>query len=278
MLYVDIFIFFLCYNHNVRARVVIEKHFGAVTALRSMPTGFSMSMKSQKANDVGGLGGGPASPPVFVSCGRDSMLHMWTSSGECLQTIAAHRGNIHSLSPIFSCGLTANSRNVGTSSATSLMAANNNLYPAMLTSGSDGMIKLWNMKRLKQVREVALGSSVGTPGQVNPLTGSVDGRSSYVKHSQSAQGQHAVRAVWTSNGIVSANINTGSVLLWQQQSQKNSSGRGLDTAGANKWVSQDIGSASASSTPFLSCSDIIYTPHFAACASKNGELIRWRKR
>ncbi|KAJ1424279.1 WD40-repeat-containing domain protein, partial [Ochromonadaceae sp. CCMP2298] len=120
-----------------RLRVTLEKHFGSVSCLRVL-------------NSAGGMsgGGGETSRATIISAGRDSMINAWSSSGDCLSSSAAHRGTVACLSEIAYGGARASYAGGG---------------PLMLSTGLDGMIKLWDMRRFKCVSEISSAPSAPAP-------------------------------------------------------------------------------------------------------------------
>ena len=106
-------------------RANLERHFGAVTSVKVAPASVV-----QHADALS-----------FVSAGRDSMLHGWSATGDCVGMQAAHRGPVTCISDIrsgLSYGPTA-----------SHGAA------VMLSSGADGLTKLWDLCRMKVISEIS---------------------------------------------------------------------------------------------------------------------------
>lgn len=104
-----------------KARNSLEKHFGAVTHIKSFPTNSNEN--------------------IFVSGARDGMLHVWSgNNGDFIQTAAAHRGVIQSIS-IFNALLPRNSIQ-------------------FCSSGSDGMLKIWELnQKLRSARNNSRGDA-----------------------------------------------------------------------------------------------------------------------
>ena len=66
-----------------RMRVSLERHFGAVNALRTVPGGFPGAVPGQSlAVAAAGSGGAEKSNVAFVSAGRDSMINLWSDDGK----------------------------------------------------------------------------------------------------------------------------------------------------------------------------------------------------
>jgi WD40 repeat protein len=117
---------------RLRSTPTLEKHFGSVNSLRFVPS------NSKDNKEKGG---------VFVSGGRDSMLHLWSTNGDWA---------VNFLSDLnFDLNLKISSK------------LNTFGVPLMLSSGADNIIKIWDMKRFKCVSEVQIGSVTG------PLTKAV---------------------------------------------------------------------------------------------------------
>lgn len=197
-------------------RANLERHFGAVTSLKVAPP--SISLQSN------GLS--------FVSAGRDSMLHSWSSSGDCVGSQAAHRGPISCISDIrsgLSYGPTASQG-----------------APLMLSSGADGLTKLWDLRRMKVISEIA---SAGSGASSNTVS----------------------KIVWLGESFVTSTA-SGSVLLWNHKSALDDSFGSLSDslAGRNEWTSNSLGEHS------FSCTDLIASDNFLACSSKSGVIFRWQ--
>jgi WD40 repeat protein len=121
-----------------RQRLVIEKHFGAVNGLRVIPEGLGRGV----------LRGDSLS---FISSGRDSHLNLWTSSGECVGTQAAHRGSINYISDI--------NYNLNCRSSTTNI-------PVIISCGGENSIKLWDIRKFRAISELSVPASSGTVTKV----------------------------------------------------------------------------------------------------------------
>jgi WD40 repeat protein len=112
-----------------RLRVAIEKHFGTVNAIRAIPDFIGSSA----------LDGGEGA--AFVSGGRDSVINLWTSSGDCVGTQTAHRGSVTGLSDI----------NMNFRFRPSA--------PMLFSIGTDSAIKLWDLRKLRLASEIQVPDS-----------------------------------------------------------------------------------------------------------------------
>jgi WD40 repeat protein len=117
-----------------RQRSVLEKHFGAVNGLRAIPEGLGRGI----------LRGETLS---FISSGRDSHLNLWTSSGECVGTQSAHRGSVHYMSDI-NYNLNCKPSTFNT--------------PVIISCGGENSVKLWDIRKFKNLSEFVVPSSYGT--------------------------------------------------------------------------------------------------------------------
>lgn len=119
-----------------RMRVSVEKHFGPVTSIRVVPESVAASLSGK------GRFSGTAS---YITSGRDSMLHFWSTDGECVGSITAHRGSINAVSEVVS---------------DILFSPATQDSPLFLTSGggADAVLKLWDAKRLKILTEIPAGA------------------------------------------------------------------------------------------------------------------------
>lgn len=204
-----------------RQRVSIEKHFGTVNAIRAIPNFIGCSA----------LPGGDAAS--FLSAGRDSVINLWTNGGDCVGTQTAHRGSVTVLSDI-----------------------NMNLkfrhgVPLLFSLGVDSSIKLWDLRKFKQVTEFDVPDS------------------------------NVTKAVWAGQHIVSSS-SSGHVRLWSYfqndrtnlaDSNSSSSFDMLGNGGKEKesltWDYMDLAGHSQAST------DLISTGQFVASGSKDGNINRW---
>ena len=199
-------------------RANLERHFGAVTSVKVAPPSVA-----QQADGV-----------AFVSAGRDSMLHSWTAVGECIGAQAGHRGPVACISDI--------------KSGLSYEPSASHGAPIMLSSGADGLTKLWDMRRMKVISEI---SSPSTATQTGPVT----------------------KIVWLGESFVTATA-SGSVLLWNHKSVVDTSFGSLSgsIAGKSDWLSYSLGEHS------FSCTDLIASDTFLACSSKSGVIFKWKKK
>lgn len=157
----------------------------------------------------------------FVSGGRDSMVNMWTASGDCVGTQAAHRGSVNFLSDI-NCNL----RYRGFLGA-----------PMMFSLGSDSVIKLWDLKKFKAAAEISMpttvtkgvwaGQSIITSGP----TGAVNCWN-YTSPDIDASASLSLAAPWAGRSLtchsaactdlisaesfVASSAKNGQILVWQQ--------------------------------------------------------------
>jgi WD40 repeat protein len=98
-----------------RLRTTIDKHFGSVNLLKSIP------VDNSNRRNIDGA--------TFISAGRDGVLCLWSSGGDCLSSQLAHRGAVNCVSEV---------RGIANSGRM--------LYAS---SGNDNLVKLWDAKRLK---------------------------------------------------------------------------------------------------------------------------------
>lgn len=194
----------------------LERHFGAVTAVKVVPP-----VIAQQADALS-----------FVSVGRDSMLHGWSATGDCVGAQAAHRGPVSCISDI------RNGLSFGPSSSQGA--------PVMLSSGADGLTKLWDLRRMKVISEI-------------PTSGSGTASNSVSK------------IVWIGESFVTATA-SGSIQLWSHKSMLDNSFGSLSDGltNRNEWTSQSLGEHS------FSCTDLIASDNFLACSSKSGVIFRWQ--
>ena len=126
----------------------------------------------------------------------------------------------------------------------------------LMSVGADNIIKIWDMKRLKCVSEIQIGSATG------PLT----------------------KAVWVGKSIVSAS--GGNIRIWDHKMENLSSSEssdkhihGTESRAASKtegtpgqeWKSRGLGSHAQT------CTDLISTDTYLASSSKSGQIFRWSR-
>lgn len=200
-----------------RLKSSLERHFGAVTAIKVVPVSVA-----QQADAL-----------AFVSAGRDSMLHGWSASGDCMGSQAAHRGPIACISDI--------------RSSLSFGPASSSGAPVMLSSGADGLTKLWDLRRMKVISEI--GGVTATGAASNTVS----------------------KIVWIGESFVTATA-SGSVLLWNHKSVMDNSFGSLSDSLINRsdWVSHSLGEHS------FSCTDLQASDNLLVCSSKAGVIFRWQ--
>lgn len=173
-----------------KTRLVLEKHFGAVTHLCSLP---NWNVGGGQVLSAGGFDMSvPAGPTCFVSGARDGMMSVWDSvNGSCLQTTAAHRGLMTSLGHI--------PYNIGYNNCSLLYS-----------SGSDGIVKLWEANFRTGGSAQRNGSSTVSLSCMAELTVGCNTKVMYNHNLSSA------RASATMNGgLYTASTAGDSVLIWR---------------------------------------------------------------
>jgi hypothetical protein len=257
-------------------------------------------------NTAGGANGGFGSSKLegegasIVSAGRDSMVNIWSSSGDCLSSQAAHRGTVSFLSDINYPGVSGGySYAYSALSGLNTKSCYNSLIcssPMMLSLGTDGVIKVWDMRRYKCISEVG----------------------------PSPQAGNCTKAVWCSQGFLTGS-NTGVVRLYEHTASLEpgstlGTARDITTAGyggdsadyvgrtgsgspgavpyisslatipasPQEWAVRDLavhgagatgagGAASAGAGASSACTDLICTEAMCASASKSGQILRWSR-
>lgn len=224
-----------------RLRHAVEKHFGAVNTLRAVP-------EQLQCNAL--KGGEGAS---FVSAGRDSMVNLWTASGSCVGTQAAHRGSVNFLSDI-NCKLQYRPGLSGT--------------PMMFSIGADSAVKIWDLKRFKIITDIQVPPSAASGAAAVAAAGGGSGPSAVTK------------GVWAGQSIVTGG-SSGNLKLWDYTAS--SGGGASDSFSASDsssltggkdtttWVSRDL------TAHTQTCTDLISTDRFVASASKSGQILRWER-
>jgi len=196
-----------------RLRATLEKHFGTVNCLRVIGganMGFSKGGTGGEGGDV--HVGARAS---IISAGRDSMINVWTSNGDCISSTAAHRGTVSFLSELNYGASPAGgggASGVGTvaSNYTAALAAGN---PLMISLGTDNQIKLWDMKRFKCVSEISAVAAVSTTSAAEDSLTSGASRSATAAGG-GAQVGNLSRAVWCPQGFITSST-AGAVRLYE---------------------------------------------------------------
>ena len=247
----------------------------------------------------------------IISAGRDSMVNVWSASGDCLSSQAAHRGSVTFLSDInYPGGGSSYIHAYSAAHGLNNKASYHNpafTHPTMVSLGSDGAIKVWDVRRFKCISEIS------------PTT------------SSSSQSGNSTKAVWCSQGLITGS-NTGAVRLYEHSAGLDAPGTardptalnsGYETAGgetsylrsgsgspgalqhgaylgittatsSQDWMVRDLAmhhtvSASATSshpvgshstTPTQlgnACTDLICSEALVASGSKSGQILRWSK-
>lgn len=244
----------------------MEKHFGVVNALRVVQDSSS----------------GAAS---FVSAGRDSMLNMWSDTGDCIATLNAHRGAINFLSEV--CyDFEYKPNTLGN--------------PIIISAGNDNAVKLWDLKRMKLVAEINVGVALGA-GPPPPAATPVSSGSSLSGSSSSSSFN---KAVWAGHSVVTSNA-SGAVRIYDCPGAiganacitPSTAGPSFDRpAAAAVAAGSDSGGigggggsrsgGNAMSTEWSgrelavhshACTDLLSTENFLVSASKSGQLMRWMR-
>lgn len=198
-----------------------------MTALRNVPEEVSNSLPSHLA---------------FLSGGRDSMINLWTSSGDCIGTQAAHRGSVHYISEVkkefFSSG-----------------------SPAIVSLGADNMMKLWDLKKFRPIFETSFSLDVASKAVwrgKSVITGSSSGIIREWKIQLMNVNQSDGYNSMIENDVESVNSSSGS------NSLLNSSIEGI--ASNYGFQGLDIGQVGSS------CTDLISNDTVVVCGSKSGQI------
>jgi WD40 repeat protein len=164
--------------------------------------------------------------PCFVSGARDGMISMWTAEGDCLQSTGAHRNAVNCMSEFQSYD-----NNVNPSVCSN---------PCFVSSGGDGLVKVWDSRRLR------------------------------VASSFSAQ--NIVKVAWFHHCVVTGS-SSGAVTCWDQgRGGEDSFPPAPDAVGEQVspvWSPQEIGALSQAVT------DLVSDKYCVASASKSGQILRW---
>ena len=224
-----------------RLRVSLDRHFGAVTTIRTIPEGAGVYGAQKTKASSGHVGEGPSvsDGASHISAGRDANLHFWTPSGRCVASLAAHRGGAACLSDV-------------------RMTPADSAYggaPIVLSSGMDGIVKLWDLRRQKHLSDINCGS-------VTKVVWSGWG-DSFV----TAYGASGVVRLWQPKPVTAGGHG---ILPSESMDSLDSSGSLLGSLGGRgEWESHDLVS---SDSP---CTDIKSNGQQLAVSFKNGQILRW---
>ena len=219
-----------------RLRTMIEKHFGSVTSLRAIPEHLGCSAIGGEAGDA--TTGSTYEAASFASGGRDSVVNLWTNTGNCVGSVSSHRQGVHYLSDI-------NLFNYSTSAKTADVAKGKyvaRVLPTIFSIGGEGAIKIWDLKRFRAIGDI----NVYSADSINAAKDLTDGSKAPL-----------ARGVWAHQSIVSAHGKEGNITMW------NSDG----SSGA--WGSKNLAQHGSV------CTDLLSTNSFVASASKSGNIYRW---
>ena len=203
-----------------KSRLCLEKHFGAVGQIKSLPR------TSSSGNSSGNL---------FISGARDGIVHVWSGvNGDCVQTAAAHRGVVHTLGVLGSI-LTKSS-------------------PQFYSAGSDGCVKVWELTQKAHSSQQSSRSTNSQPSlfvlnNTAELSVGYASRVGYCPNQDatccglftlgsSSEVGHVWRTALTPHGIQTAPSGSSSSESAQQESLRAS---GTHKPGAHpSWYSQDV--------------------------------------
>jgi serine/threonine protein kinase/WD40 repeat protein len=134
-------LFFLCY----RLQITLDKHYGTVNLLKTLPADFKIPTRKDSVSTSSGGGNLPASGGVrscFLSAARDGIMSLWTSDGTCLASQGAHRTAVTCMSEV--------------QSHSDLKDVMHVSGPCVVTSGMDSMVRVWDIRRMKIASEFSL--------------------------------------------------------------------------------------------------------------------------
>jgi len=192
-----------------RMRISLDKHFGSVNIIKAIPA----------------HGGGQSfarGSPAFMSAARDGIINVWSAEGDCLASHGAHRNSVSCLSEVQSYE----------NSIEPAVCAN----PGILSSGADGIVKVWDSKRLKCTSEFAA--------------------------------QNIVKVAWFHQSIITGS-SSGTLRIWDHYSGSDADSMTEGREVSKTWVSKDLNNFTQS------CTDIATNKYCVASASKSGQIMRW---
>lgn len=247
----------------------MERHFGAVTALRSIPDSYNASSTGQVA---------------FVSAGRDSMINLWSTAGDCLTTLTAHKGTVSYLSEV-SFEWQGRQRTPGPP------------IPVMISTGSDNCVKIWDLKKMKLLSELSM--PAGTGGVMKTVwvgrslvTCSSSGAVRLYSFAATANAAAALAPCFSATASSSGNgvagpsnrssletteqqfgmdneeeLSSSHIAVQQQQQQQPAK-----STSTGEWFGCELGTLSQPA------SDLLCASSFVVCSSKNGQILCWKRK
>ena len=218
-----------------RLRVMMEKHFGAVNSLRAIPEHFGCCA----VGDTGDAAiNNTSKAAVFASGGRDCVINLWTDTGNCVGSSSSHRQGVQYLSDINLMHHHASSR------SDSSKGSRGRIIPTIFSIGGEGVIKLWDLKRLKPISDIHVQG--------------LDAAHSSKEFSDIAKlsSPPLVKGVWAHHNIVSAHGKEGNLCAWKSDADGTWTPKALACHGSL-------------------CTDLLSTNSFVASASKSGSIFRW---
>eukprot|EP01038_Epipyxis_sp_PR26KG_P014312 gene14312-19196_t len=249
-----------------RLRVTLEKHFGAVNALRMFSeTSLRNISTANNNNNINNNNiNNPMNNPCFISGGRDSMLNIWNANGDCIHSQSAHKGSLLFLSDInynyrqynnnnkLSAIDRLNGNNLLNQSYNNISSSNSSIIiiPSVISIGSDNSIKVWDMKKYKLMNEITNNNQNG----------------------------NITKAVWTSSQSFITGSSTGAIRLYENNNNnlenniimdENNNSKINNNNGVDPWSYREL------TMHNQSCTDLIATESFFASSSRSGQICRW---
>jgi WD40 repeat protein len=200
---------------------------------------------------------------AFVSAGRDSMINLWKENGDCASTMTAHRGTVNFLSEVsYDLQLKLNAP-VNSPQTT----------PLMLSTGSDNVIKIWDLKRMRSASEIMMTSGSGLltkavwvgPSVVSCSNGGMVKLFQYCPVNADASG---------SDNAVIADMSGGAGYLSPSDPMMYGADDSSVTAvqaGKAEWRCKDLACHSQA------CTDLLSTSQYVAVSSKSGQIFKWNR-
>lgn len=236
----------------------MEKHFGSVHMLRVLQSDTSSEREREQV--------------AFVSAGKDHMINFWTNSGDCIASHTAHRGSISYLSEVFYPSMINGGEKLGIL-PNSIWS---NSLAHLLSIGNDNTIKLWDLKKCKNILEIPSSISLPPSTILSPLSNSTASNQNSMNSNPSLG--TITRAVWTGpyGGFMTA-TSTGIIRTFDPYSNSNND---------NTWKVQEIAGYGTNYNSISSpCSDLVssspYTHYksenliISACSTRNGKILTW---